>query len=119
LYRNPLDFFSDTIKRYGDRVELRVLGRRSLLLANPADADDVLIGTPQISHDPLKCKACGRSLGMLFIRVKANADEGRSGLLAVMLSRFRFGLKPGTKIEPDAWLTLRPKNGFSVVVSAR
>lgn len=43
LHRNALEFFSKTVKRYGDRVELRVLGRRILLLANPADANDVLI----------------------------------------------------------------------------
>jgi cytochrome P450 len=39
--------------------------------------------------------------------------------LAVMLSRFRFKLAPGAKIETDAWLTLRPKNGVPVVVEAR
>ncbi|WP_213806254.1 cytochrome P450 [Granulicella sp. dw_53] len=39
--------------------------------------------------------------------------------LAVMLSRFRFRLAPGAKIETDAWLTLRPKNGVPVVVEAR
>ena len=31
------------MKRYGDRVELRVLGRHVLLLANPADVEGVLI----------------------------------------------------------------------------
>jgi cytochrome P450 len=44
LHRNPLQFFSKTMKRYGDRVEIRVLGRRILLLANPSDVNDVLIG---------------------------------------------------------------------------
>jgi len=39
--------------------------------------------------------------------------------LAVILSRFRFRLEPGTKLETEAWLTLRPKNGMPVVVSAR
>src|SRR5262245_45941677 len=29
LRRNALQFFSETVKRYGDRVELRVLGRRA------------------------------------------------------------------------------------------
>src|SRR4029077_6181656 len=37
--------------------------------------------------------------------------------LAVMLSRFRFRLEPGAKVEMDAWLTLRPKNGVPAVVS--
>lgn len=43
LHGNALKFFSETVKRYGDRVELRVLGRRILLLANPTDVNDVLI----------------------------------------------------------------------------
>src|SRR5262245_24238126 len=43
LHRNALDFFSETVEQYGDRVELRVLGRRILLLSNPADVNDVLI----------------------------------------------------------------------------
>lgn len=43
LHRNPLQFFSETIKRYGDRVEIQVLGRRVLLLANPFDVNHVLI----------------------------------------------------------------------------
>ena len=30
LHRNALGFFSETVQRYGDRVELRVLGRRAL-----------------------------------------------------------------------------------------
>lgn len=43
LRRNPLDFFSEVVRRYGDRVEIRVLGRRILLLTNPADVHDVLV----------------------------------------------------------------------------
>jgi cytochrome P450 len=43
LHRNALGFFCETVGRYGDRVELRVLGRRILLLANPGDINDVLI----------------------------------------------------------------------------
>ena len=43
LHRNALNFFSETAKQYGDRVELRVLGRQILLLSNPADLNDVLI----------------------------------------------------------------------------
>jgi cytochrome P450 len=43
LHRNAIEFFSDTVKRYGDRVELRVFGRHVLLLTNPADVNDVLI----------------------------------------------------------------------------
>jgi cytochrome P450 len=42
LHKNPMNFFSETIKCYGDRVELRVLGRRVLLLTNPADVETVL-----------------------------------------------------------------------------
>jgi len=43
LHKNPNNFFSETVNRYGDRVELRVLGRRVLLLTNPADAETILI----------------------------------------------------------------------------
>ena len=43
LHKNPINFFSETVNRYGDRVELRVLGRRVLLLTNPADVEAVLI----------------------------------------------------------------------------
>jgi cytochrome P450 len=39
--------------------------------------------------------------------------------LAAMLSRFRFRLAPGAKVEMDAWLTLRPKDGVPVVASVR
>ena len=42
LRRNALQFFSETVKRYGDRVELRVLGRRILLITHPANVNDVL-----------------------------------------------------------------------------
>ena len=31
------------MNRYGDRVELRVLGRRVLLLTNPADVETILV----------------------------------------------------------------------------
>jgi cytochrome P450 len=43
LHRNALEFFAETVRRYGDRVELRVLGRHILLLTNPADVEAVLI----------------------------------------------------------------------------
>jgi cytochrome P450 len=43
LHRNALEFFSKTVKRYGDRVALRVLGRHVLLLTNPADVEGALI----------------------------------------------------------------------------
>src|SRR5260370_21266903 len=43
LHKNPNNFFSETVNRYGDRVELRVLGRRVLLLTNPADVETILI----------------------------------------------------------------------------
>jgi hypothetical protein len=36
-----------------------------------------------------------------------------------MLARFEFRVAPGAKIEVDAWLTLRPKHGVPVVLSAR
>jgi cytochrome P450 len=39
--------------------------------------------------------------------------------LAVLLSKFRFRLAPGSRIEPAAWLTLRPKNGVPIFLSAR
>lgn len=39
--------------------------------------------------------------------------------LAVMLSRSRFRLVPGAKVEMDAWQTLRPKNGLPVVMADR
>jgi cytochrome P450 len=39
--------------------------------------------------------------------------------LAVTLSRFRFRLVSGTKVEMHPGLTLRPKNGVPVVVSSR
>jgi len=38
--------------------------------------------------------------------------------LAAVLSRFRFRLVPGAKVEMDTWLTLRPQNGVPVVVTA-
>jgi cytochrome P450 len=43
LHKNPIRFFSETVNRYGDRVELRVLGRRVLLLTNPADVETILV----------------------------------------------------------------------------
>src|SRR5258707_1841011 len=43
LHKNPINFFSETVNRYGDRVELRGLGWRVLLLTNPADVKAVLI----------------------------------------------------------------------------
>ena len=39
--------------------------------------------------------------------------------LAVMLLRFRFALAPGVHLEPDPWLTLRPKKRMSVFAHAR
>jgi cytochrome P450 len=46
LHRHTLDYFADTAKRYGDRVELRVLGQRVLLLTSPADVEAVLTRHP-------------------------------------------------------------------------
>jgi cytochrome P450 len=42
LHNNALKFFAETVRQYGDRVELRVLGRRVLLLTNPVDIEAVL-----------------------------------------------------------------------------
>ncbi len=38
--------------------------------------------------------------------------------LAVVLSRFRLEVAPGSQIEPEAWLTLRPRNGVLVKLSS-
>jgi cytochrome P450 len=51
LHRNALQFFSETVKRYGDRVELRVLGKRILLLTHPADVNHVL-NAPDFGRSP-------------------------------------------------------------------
>jgi cytochrome P450 len=78
LRRNALHFFSETVKRYGDRVELRVLGRRILLLTHPADVNDVL-NAPDFGRSP-EVKSLRRVLAMVSIPARANAGES-SGVL--------------------------------------
>ena len=43
LQRDALGFFTRTLKRHGDRVELRVLGKKVLLLSHPDDLEAVLV----------------------------------------------------------------------------
>ena len=43
LHRNALEFLAETVEQCGDRVELRVLGRRVLVLSNPRDVETVLV----------------------------------------------------------------------------
>src|SRR5258708_565353 len=54
LHKNPIRFFSETVNRYEDRVELRVLGRRVLLLTNPADVETILVQNAADLDDRLK-----------------------------------------------------------------
>jgi cytochrome P450 len=43
IHRNALAFFSHVLQRHGDRVELRVLGRKIILLCHPDDIEEVLV----------------------------------------------------------------------------
>jgi cytochrome P450 len=43
IQRNALAFFSRVLQEHGDRVELRVLGRRVILLCHPDDIEEVLV----------------------------------------------------------------------------
>jgi cytochrome P450 len=43
IHRDAIGFFTRAFQRYGDRVELRVLGKRVLLLSDPADVEAVLV----------------------------------------------------------------------------
>lgn len=43
LWHDALGFFTRTLRQYGDRVRLRVLGQKVLLLAHPADMEAVLV----------------------------------------------------------------------------
>jgi cytochrome P450 len=43
LRRDALGFFTRTLRQHGDRVQLRVLGQKVLLLAHPADMEAVLV----------------------------------------------------------------------------
>jgi cytochrome P450 len=53
LHMNPLEFFSKAVERHGDRVELRVLGKRALLLTNPADVEAILVqNAPDFGRSP-------------------------------------------------------------------
>jgi cytochrome P450 len=43
IHRDAIGFFTRAFQQYGDRVELRVLGKRALLLSDPADVEAVLV----------------------------------------------------------------------------
>jgi len=43
IHRDAIGFFTRAFQRFGDRVELRVLGQRVLLLASPDDVEAVLV----------------------------------------------------------------------------
>src|ERR1700751_2555408 len=43
IQRNALAFFSRVLQEHGDRVELRVLGRKVILLCHPDDIEEVLV----------------------------------------------------------------------------
>ena len=43
IRRNALGFFSRTLREHGDRVQLRVLGRKVILLCHPDDFEAVLV----------------------------------------------------------------------------
>ena len=40
-------------------------------------------------------------------------------LLATLAQRFRFRLAPGTVVEPEALITLRPRGGLPMIASER
>ena len=43
IRRNALGFFSRMLREHGDRVQLRVLGRKVILLCHPDDIEEVLV----------------------------------------------------------------------------
>ena len=43
IRRNALAFFSRVLQEHGDRVQLRVLGRKIILLCHPDDIEEVLV----------------------------------------------------------------------------
>jgi hypothetical protein len=43
IRRNALGFFSRMLREHGDRVHLRVLGRKVILLCHPDDMEEVLV----------------------------------------------------------------------------
>jgi cytochrome P450 len=43
IRRNALGFFSRVQREHGDRVQLRVLGRKVILLCHPDDIEEVLV----------------------------------------------------------------------------
>ena len=43
IRRNALGFFSRMFREHGDRVQLRVLGRKVILLCHPDDIEEVLV----------------------------------------------------------------------------
>jgi cytochrome P450 len=43
IQRNALAFFSRVLEEHGDRVQLRVLGRKIILLCHPDDIEEVLV----------------------------------------------------------------------------
>jgi cytochrome P450 len=43
IRRNALGFFSRILREHGDRVQLRVLGRKVILLCHPDDIEEVLV----------------------------------------------------------------------------
>jgi hypothetical protein len=43
IQRNALAFFSRVLQEHGDRVQLRVLSRKIILLCHPDDIEEVLV----------------------------------------------------------------------------
>jgi hypothetical protein len=82
LHEKPIGFFLETMNRYGDRVELGVLGRRVLLLTNPADVEIILI------QNAADCRLLRSKVRMRLLR---NALGLRStSILLLHLARLWF-----------------------------
>jgi hypothetical protein len=62
IRRNALGFFSRMLREHGDRVQLRVLGRKVILLCHPDDIEEVLVR----DHDSFGRSAEIRRLRPIF-----------------------------------------------------
>jgi hypothetical protein len=69
IRRNALEFFSRMLRKYGDRVRLRVLSRKVILLCHPDDIEAVLVKDRDSFGALQRFESYDRSLEMVCLRV--------------------------------------------------
>ena len=76
IRRNALGFFSRMFCEHGDRVQLRVLGRKVILLCHPDDIEEVLVRDRDSFGRSAEFESFDQSLETAFLRATGLSGGG-------------------------------------------